>query len=706
MNNYITQLTDAKPGWRYGSDEAIYTERFFDGRLLCAAYQDNGIPIHARDEQLDRSAWDMIPDKPAFDLVLDGESLYFGWEIESFATVSQKDGTVCGTLMLRHTWKPVSLAVITSACGHGFFRRTIKITNTSTEKHLGLTAITPLSGLLWAMSDKLRENLHDRGMPPYSVGHFKDLVWGSEGNFEWQDLPLNTEVSFACTLGHSGHPFFILRNNLYGGYFVGQLGWSANWRTRFLSSYEANVGEVKLMFEVMPTAPAPMRMIAPGETIAAPEVHFGISHEDFDAAIQRLHSYQRASVLRKVGNGLQPVIYNHWGYMGHELSEEKLIQEIDIAAEIGAELFMVDAGWYGNKLGSWSETTGNWFAGDRLPHDLFPVFEHAKKMGLKYGLWVEIESAGRESKLAAEHPDWFISRYGKPVDRILDLAKPAVKAYVESEIIRIIERYQLDMFRLDYNINAMEGGFNLVGECQENTLWRHVEAIYEIFDRVGLRFPNLQLENCAQGGARTDVGIVSRFTTTWISDWMKLPRTVRILNGMSMVFPPEYVSRMFGAAMAGSYQGNPDTLMHVILLAHPTISGLTPGLTEANPALYQCVKKYIGIYKNFIRTFHRQARVYHHTPVIPGADGTGWCALEYVSADRKQAVAGIFRLANATEEVYRMKFRGLNPEWNYRLTREPDGHSMIVSGFVLGHDGIEVRLDAALTSRLMLLVAQ
>ena len=31
MNNYITQLTDAKPGWRYGSDEAIYTERFFDG---------------------------------------------------------------------------------------------------------------------------------------------------------------------------------------------------------------------------------------------------------------------------------------------------------------------------------------------------------------------------------------------------------------------------------------------------------------------------------------------------------------------------------------------------------------------------------------------------------------------------------------------------------------------------------------------------
>ena len=31
----------------------------------------------------------------------------------------------------------------------------------------------------------------------------------------------------------------------------------------------------------------------------------------------------------------------------------------------------------------------------------------------------------------------------------------------------------------------------------------------------------------------------SRFTTAWISDWMRMPRTVRILNGMSMALPPE-----------------------------------------------------------------------------------------------------------------------------------------------------------------------
>ncbi len=105
---------------------------------------------------------------------------------------------------------------------------------------------------------------------------------------------------------------------------------------------------------------------------------------------------------------------------------------MDIAAEVGAELFMVDAGWYADANTPWPDTSGDWQAGNRLPNDLFPVFAYARSKGLLCGLWVEIESAGKASKLAAEHPDWFITRYGKPVERILDLAKPLVRDYVES----------------------------------------------------------------------------------------------------------------------------------------------------------------------------------------------------------------------------------------------------------------------------------
>jgi alpha-galactosidase len=268
-----------------------------------------------------------------------------------------------------------------------------------------------------------------------------------------------------------------------------------------------------------------------------------------------------------------------------------------------------------------------------------------------------------------------------------------------------IERYKLDLFRLDYNLEAHEGGFNIVDGQSENTLWRHVEVIYQIFDRVRQKFPDVMLENCSSGGGRTDIGIMSRFDTTWTSDWMMLPRTVRILNGMSMVLPPEYVSRAIGMGSTTD-KGSFDTLMHVVIMGHPCLIGLTPNLAEANPELMKRAKKYISIYKYFIRTFHREARVYHHTPVISGADGTGWAALEYVSQDRKKAVAAVFRLLKAEQDTYRLRFRGLDPSLDYRITIEPGGLSFEEDGSDLMNEGWEIRLDTALTSKLLLIEAQ
>lgn len=698
-SNYATPASGEPQGWRYGSGVAIYTERFANGRLLCGGYEDNGIPVMAAHE---------LANEPSFDLVVDGESLCSGWEAVGFTSEREPQDVAAGTLTLRHTRKPVELTVVTRAGGEGFFRRQLRLRNTSTDRSLGLTAITPLRGVLWRTRDNLMETLRDRTVTPYAVGHFKDRDWGNEGNFAWQDIPMNTEVAYESRSGRSGHssPFFVLKNHLGGGYFLGHLGWSGNWRMSFESDFAVRENQLCLRFGLGPTAPPPMRVIGPGESVCAPEVFFGLCHEDFDATIQRWHSFVRRHVLRRVGDGRQPVIVNHWGYMQHEVSEPRLKAEIDMAAEIGAEMFIVDAGWYAGVGTPWPNTTGDWDAGDRLPNDLFPVFEHARKKGLMCGLWGELESAGKDSRLAREHPDWFIRRYGHPVERILDLTRPGVAEYVETTVNRLIERYKLDLFRLDYNVRPREGGFNNVAGLDENTLWRHVETIYAIFDRVGRRHPHVQLENCAGGGGRTDLGIVSRFTTTWVSDWGRMPRTVRILNGMTMLLPPEYVDRFTGAVMEASYRGNPDTLMHAIILSHPMISGLTPTLAEANPEMTARVRKYVGLYKDFIRPFHREALVYHHTPEIPGAEGSGWCAIEYVAPDARRAVAAVFRLVHATEDTYHLAFRGLDPARRYGVTTEPDGRRFIASGRELTQQGVDVRLDTALTSKLFLLEAE
>ena len=690
MTTKVTEMNEPSPGWRYHSGTTIYTERFRDGRLIAASLQDTGVPYYAQDEK---------SGSPAFELQIDGESISFGWELAEAAVT----GASSVRLLLRHSLKPVELEIVTLAGGDGFFRRTMRLRNTSDAATVGLTTVTPLAGHLWSMSDNLRENLHDTGGVPYRVGWMQDNEWGHEGNFQWQEVPLNTELAFGSRRGRSGYttPFAVAHNNIYGGYLVIGLAWSANWRMSFRCDYSRN-GSCNLIYDAQPTGPAPMRLIAPNESIALPEVHFGLNHTSFDDTIQSWHAYLRRHVLTRAGDGVQPVIYNHWGYMKHELSEAGLFREIDIAAEVGAELFMVDAGWYADANTPWKDTSGDWHPGNRLPNDLFPVFDYARSKGLLCGLWVEIESAGKASKLAKKHPDWFITRYGHPVDRILDLALPEVREYVESTIFRLIGRYSLDMFRLDYNLDAREGGFNLKEGRQENTLYRHVEAMYAIFDKVRQRYPNLQIENCSSGGGRTDLGMNSRFTTAWISDWMRMPRTVRILNGMSMALPPEMINRLFGVGMEASYRGNLETQLHAIVLCHPTISGLTPTLSDVNPEVLGLTKKYLGIYRDFIRPFHREARIYHHTPVICGADGNGWCALELAAPDRRRIVAGVFRLVNADKNEYRLRLRGIDPGRRYRVTTEPASTIRVIEGHTLAEQGLTICLDTPLTSRLLL----
>ncbi len=686
----ITRWDHEGPGWLRHSGATVQVERLRDGRLLAASLQNTGVPCKPKHES---------GGQPGFLLEIDGESLLFDWTLVSSETTTDPlTGWPGDRVVLRHARKPVEVTIATSASGGGLFRRRISLTNTATAGSWGISRVSPFAANLWLGN-------RPGSQAPFAVGSFQENLWGHEGTFTWRDLPVNAEFSIGSKRGRSGwgSPWVVCRNQVTGGYFLVALAWSANWRIGLFTSLSANDQSSCLRCEAGPTGPAPLRLVAAGETVDLPEVHFGLGHDDFDALVQAWHAHIRAGVLTQ-DTFPQPVILNHWGYMEHELEEPRLHAEIDIAAEIGAELFMVDAGWFGNRGSHWARTVGDWKAGDRLPNDLFPVFEHARAKGLQVGLWVELETAdSANSALAKAHPDWFLTRYGKPVERLLDLAKPEVAAHLEAVCIDLVERYRLDMFRLDYNSDANEGGFNPRDGRMENTTWRHVEVLYGIFERLKKRFPNLQLENCSSGGGRTDIGIAARFTTNWTSDHMKMPRTVRILNGLSMALPPERVNRMFGVVMEGSHYGNLETQLHVIVLCHASVSGLSPSLAQANPAMLGTVRKYLSIYKDFIRPFHRQSRVFHHTPVIPGNDGSGWAALELAAPDATRAVAGVFRLANPAADEHLFRPRGLAADRRYRITSLPGDRSWVADGHDLLERGITVRLDSPLTSRLFLI---
>ena len=322
---------------------------------------------------------------------------------------------------------------------------------------------------------------------------------------------------------------------------------------------------------------------------------------------------------------------------------------------------------------------------------------------MKFGLWIEPEAVGSESDLREQHPEWLMQRYGNSVERCLDLSRPEVEKYVEEQIVGVIERYNLDLLRLDYNNQYLcEGGFNENGGYMENTHWRHVEAIHRIFDRIRARFPKLWLENCASGGGRTDLGMMTRFSKTQFSDWYKFPRVAKTFNGMSLCLPPECLMFLYGSVQSASCYGNAETQLQMTVQGIPQLSGVAYYDEEINPALEELIKKYVGLYKDFIRPIQNKVKLYHHTPVIGGFSGKGWVVTEAMLPDGSKGYVNINRLPGCSEDVWNLKLKGCDCTKEYVVTDVATGKKYNIDGYTMHSQGLPVTLDNALTSRMLL----
>ena len=656
----------------------------------------------------------------AFDLEIDGQSLQGGWEwAAAHPHEDARAGVEHGVVHLSSSRRPIAVEVHTLVDGSGIVVRWLQVTNMG-DQPAALGRVAPWCGILWNGEGYAKPSPAQcvpQAAAPFVLGRCMSEEWGQEGAFRWMPLPPDM-LRIEHIKGTSGNddPNFMLRNDLTGEIIIGALAWSGNWalsfRTRPLDP-QASWEGAPLWLEVRaePIADCPQRVIAPGETVKTPAMHIGVLRGGLDAAVQALHDHERRAVLppQPEGRG-ERVIYNHWGYVSHDMNPAYLIGEIDIAAEVGAELFTVDAGWFSPLGGSWWDTVGQWRPDpQRLPDGLDPIREHAHAKGLLLGLWVEAERVAPNSWVAREHPEWVLTRDGRPITPTpdgggtLNLAIPDCAAWLEAEINRIVDEYQLDMFRLDYNFYPGRGGENSRAGFIESGFWRHYEVLYGIFDRLRQRQPELILENCAGGGGRKDLGIAARFHTYWTSDWQSAPRTVQVINGVSLFLPPERLNRLAGVGQNAQLHGDLDTQLRVPLFGHYSISGVAPARDVWNPRQRERVRHAISLYKEFARPWLPRCRVYHHTPELAGrGEPQGWCVLEYVAADASRAMVGLFRLAGDADVSYRFRARGLDRGALYRVTWDNSGQAAEIAGWVVINDGLEVRCERPLTSELLL----
>ncbi len=703
--------TGDEPGVRYVSGLTIYDEALVAGHWIGRYWSATGVIRPEKDIVPDLARLAHYP-LDAFVLNLDGQSLSGHWKWEG-AEIEELPFGRRVSVHLRHTIRSVALTINTLLDGSAIFQRWLEITNTAAQP-AALAACAPFAGLLWRVGQP--NELLPAGAALWSLGCYQSAIWGYEGAFGWQELrPGGTRLE--GVRGRSGHsrPSCFLRNEASGEIAIADLAWSGNWAYNLRCEQPSPSDEALLFVEIGPQAAAPQRIIAPGEVVCTPAVHLGIMHADLDGAVQAHHTHLRQSVLApQPTDRAQRVEANHWGYVADRVEPEFLKHDIDIAAAVGCELYILDAGWYGTAPGLWYWTVGDWEPGSWMPGGIEEIRAYVREKNLLFGLWMEPECIGNHSQLYAEHPDWVLQRDGQPVGSVtaegghyaLDLTKPEVATWVEAQIVQVIGRYDLDLFRLDYNVDVWLGGEQLRDGYLENSLWRHYEALYGIFERIRTRFPHLLLENCSSGGGRTDLGMASRFHTTWTSDWAQAPRGLTVLNGLTLALPPEMCNRIAGVMNPDEYlYGDLDFQLRVAFLGHPVFIGIGPMLDALVPAYRARVEHTIRLYKEFIRPLLSTCRVFHHTPVLATAPAHGYCVLEYTAPDASRGLAAVFRLTGSSASPYLFYPRGLDRGKQYRVTFDTSGETVKMSGLLLQRDGLAIPLVSPLTSELLLFEA-
>ncbi|MEO0668835.1 MAG: alpha-galactosidase [Pseudomonadota bacterium] len=224
----------------------------------------------------------------------------------------------------------------------------------------------------------------------------------------------------------------------------------------------------------------------------------------------------------------RPVHYNCWEavYFDHNLDELKDIATR--AAGLGAERFVLDDGWFGNRDDD-TQALSDWEVDPRkYPGGLTPLIDHVKSSGMSFGIWFEPEMINQNSDIFRAHPDWALGGEDQIMGRqqmALNMALPAVQSFLFERISDILSRHDIEYIKWDHNrVLPMPDAAQTRGS-------------YALLDRLRTRFPHVEIESCASGGGRIDFGIMERCQRVWLSDSNDATERLRIQHNASIFLP-------------------------------------------------------------------------------------------------------------------------------------------------------------------------
>ena len=522
-------------------------------------------------------------------------------------------------------------------------------------------------------------------------------------------------------------PFYLLQRTDHEGRKVGlEDGWYVgvefSGRTRL--SLDRGKRAVSGVVGLDPD-PAPfLTRLPPKGNFATPPIFLGAFSGDFDTVGNVLRPWIR-NVLGNPNTWANPsyplLVNNSWG-SGMDVDEALAHRMIRDSAELGLEMFHLDAGWF--------RGVGDWYPDpQKFPHGLAALSDAAHHNGLLFGIWVNWAEAGIANSPgalnvdAAPAKDWLVARppgSWKPepfVGRTIDLGDPGAKQFAEGELKRIVSSYKLDMLEHDGYVVARAcaeadhphapppatypsviSGSGVALPLTSNSTdvsYHATRAYYALYEGLRRQDPSLLFEICNDGGRMVDFGTASH------GDYFSITDSYDPLSNRQAFFD---ASHLLPAAMLEDYVEKWPTpniesfrsMLRSGMMGWLTVMQDTSAWTAEEHA---AAKEEFALYKSVLRSFIRDADLYH---ISERPDGVHWDGMEYLLPQHGSAVVYVFRGSDPTEPTHRFPLRGVLSGRRYRLRfHDHSSPDQTVDGDVLLKLGLEVHLPESNSSELI-----
>lgn len=473
--------------------------------------------------------------------------------------------------------------------------------------------------------------------------------------------------SITGTSSNRHNPFFVIKNDEANEHFGDCYGFNLVYSGNHIARAEVSThGLVRIQNGINPFEFE--WHLKAGESFDTPEAVLTFSDKGLNGMSGNMHKFVKENIVRgKWKNKPRPILVNNWEATYFGFTEKKILQIAKAGKELGAEMFVLDDGWFGKRNNDTS-SLGDWYVNTKkLPHGIDGLSKKINEMGLMFGLWVEPEMVSPDSDLYRAHPDWAIKSddYEPSQGRnqlVLDLTRAEVREYITNTLIDVFRYGNIEYIKWDMNRQLSDVFSHREGRKTGEIFHRYVMGLYQILDTLTEKFPDILFESCSSGGNRFDLGMFCYMPQCWTSDNTDALDRIFIQSGTSYGYP-QSVMTMHVAASPSFANFRPASIEHRFNVAAFGLLGYELDVTHLNRFERAAVKKQIEFYKKYRNTL--QYGKFYRIGDFFKSDIAKW---EIVSDDGSQALLGYFvdRVKpNWGNDV--IKFVGLNEDMTYDM---------------------------------------